>query len=162
MTLVWTRADASRDAADFESFNCWNGNAGVPWVEEVENYVRWWVLDDAQYVVAGRDDGGRLAAVAAFDERVIAVPLVAPIDHPGWHLQVVAIRLDLQASRLFDEVIETTFRIMRSIDPERILVTARVHGANRESLRACARHDLDPFVGLNDDYVDLLGEVPPA
>jgi RimJ/RimL family protein N-acetyltransferase len=148
------------DEAEFASFSCWDGVAGTPWVEEVENYVRGWVLRDARHVVAVRSEDDELVAVAAFDERSIAVPLVAPVDHPGWHLLVVAIRLDHQGQGLSREVFDAVFEAMRRVDPERVLYTAYVHRENRASMRACARVGLLPFHPKDEHYHTLLGEVP--
>lgn len=159
MALSWSFA-RREDEDEFAGFSCWDGAAGTPWVEEVENYVRGWVLRDARYVVALSNEDGELVAVAAFDERSIGVPLVAPVDHPGWHLLVVAVRLDQQNRGLSKEVFDCVFEAMRSVDPERVLYTAYVHRENRASMRACARVGLLPFHPKDEHYNTLLGEVP--
>lgn len=149
------------DDAEFAAFCCWDGDDATPWAEEAENYVRGWALQHAEHVLAFRDNGGSLVAVSAFDRRVIAVPLVAPQDHPGWHLQVVAVDIDHQGRGVFGDVMSATYDAMRSLDPDRVLVTAHVHRDNEHSLKACRRHGLLPFVGLDEHYLVLLGEVPP-
>jgi RimJ/RimL family protein N-acetyltransferase len=156
------RAHASREVDEdaFASFSCWDGNPGTPWIEEAENYVRGWVLSNAQHVLTFRDTGGRLLAVSAFDERVISVPLVAPADHPGWHLQVVAIDLEHQHRGLARDVLDQTLDAMHELDPERVLVTAHAHRDHRASLKVCANAGLVRFIPKDADYWILLGEVP--
>lgn len=144
-------------------FECWDGSEDVPWAEEAENYIRASLLRHARHVLALRDELGELVGVSAFDERNILLPIntrTATI-HPSWHLQVVAVRVDLQGQRLVDEIFELTFDAMRQADTERIIVTARVHRKNLPSLKACARHSIDPLREVDDHYLELLGEVPP-
>jgi hypothetical protein len=159
--LVTSRAIAGRDDEDFAAFECWDGDPTAYWSEEVENYVRGSVLRHAHYVLAFRDGDGKLAAVSAFDSRVIQVPLVAPSSHPTWHLQVIAVRLDLQGHHVADQVFAETFRAMRDEDKNRDIVTGNVHRANAPSRHACARHGLDSFLPLDADYDIVLGEIPP-
>lgn len=162
MRLGWAQAHPGSDDADLDGFRCWNGDPDVPWVQEVENYVRRHVLHDVPYVLAGRSGRDNLEAVAGFDRRVIAVPLADPVDQPGWHLQVIAIELASQGKGLFDETMRATFDIMRAVDPGRVLVTAHVHRENEASLKACARWELDVFQPLDEHYWVLLGEVTEA
>jgi RimJ/RimL family protein N-acetyltransferase len=161
LPLSWSFATVERDANDFAHFQCWNGDPGLPWVEEAENYVRAWVLRRSENVLAFRDEGGALVAVSAFDPRVILVPIVNPVEHPGWHLQVVAIRLDQQGHGLSREIFTGTFAAMKSVDPNRVLYTANVHKDNRPSLRAGAAVGLLQFRRKDAFYLELLGEVPP-
>ena len=111
-------------------------------------------------MLAHRNDAGTLVAVSAFDMTTIGIPLLSPLDHPGWHLQVVAISADHQNQRLSGEVFANTFAAMRQLDTDRVFVTANVHREHVVSLRACARADLTPWIQLDDHYWILLGEVP--
>jgi hypothetical protein len=156
--LTWSLA-TDADADEFAQFACCQG-AREPWILEVENYVRGWVLRRAQYVLAHRNEAGTLLAVSAFDETVIGIPLVSPLDHPGWHLQVVAISLDHQNQGLSQEIFASTFNAMRQLDVDRVFVTANVHREHVMSHRACARVGLTPWIPLDDAYWILLGEVP--
>jgi RimJ/RimL family protein N-acetyltransferase len=160
MDLQRTFASREADADDFAAFSCWDGNPNAPWIEEAENYVRGWVLSNARHVLAFRDGEGHLVAVTACDERVVSVPLVAPADHPGWHLQVLAIELSYQRQGLSRDVLARTLDAMREIDPARALVTAHVHKDHDASLRSCAQAGLTRFFLKDDDYWVLLGEVP--
>jgi hypothetical protein len=157
---TWSFASLNDDEDEFAAFTCWDSSPGAPWVEEVENYVRAWVLRDAPHVLALRNERGDLVAVAAFDERTISVPRVAPVDHPGWHLLVVAIRLEDQRRRLSREVFSAVFEAMREVDRERSLYTAYAHREHRASLRACKCVGLLPFWPKDNHYWILLGEVP--
>jgi RimJ/RimL family protein N-acetyltransferase len=159
VVLTWSFASRDGDGDEFAAFSCWDGSSDTPWVEEVENYVRHWVFRDAQHVLALRNENGDLVAVAAFAQRTIAVPLLAPVDHPGWHLIVVAIRLEDQRHGLSAEVFSAVFEAMRTVDPDRVLYTATAHRENVGSMRACERIDLLPFVLKDDHYWVLLGEV---
>jgi hypothetical protein len=160
VALTWSFARPEDDGDDFARFACWDGAPSTAWVAEVENYIRVWALRHAKYVVAFRNELGELVAVAAFDDRVIGVPLVNPVDHAGWHLLVIAIRLEDQRSGLSREVFDGVFAAMREVDPDRILYTAYVHRANRASFEACKRVDLLPLHLKDEHYWVLLGEVP--
>lgn len=155
--LSWSWA-TDDDADEFEQFSCSSGTA-EPWVREAEAYVRYSVLRRAQYVLSHRDDSGTLVAVSAFDAIVIGIPLLSPLDHRGWHIQVVAIAVDFQNQRLSQEVFAATFDAMSQLDPDRVFVTANVHGNHVMSNRACATAGLTPWVPLDDAYWTLLGEV---
>ncbi len=161
MSLHWSFASREHDESDFARFQCWDGDERLPWVEEAENYVRASVLRHSQYVLAFRDQNDDLLAVSAFDPRVVLVPIVNPIEHPAWHLQVMAIRLDQQRRGLSAGVFKGTFAAMRSVDPHRVLYTANVHKDNRPSLKAGVAVGLWPFQKKDDHYLELLGEVPP-
>lgn len=162
MALRWELADRTRDDAEYADFACWDGRPGRPWIEEVENYVRGWVLRDARHVLSFRTDGGQLAAVAAFNEHVVQVPLVEPVDHPAWLLTVVAVHLDHQRNGLSGEVFAGVFEAMRRFDPARVLIAGRVHRRHRASVSACKKVELRPWRSIDEHYVELLGEVPPA
>jgi RimJ/RimL family protein N-acetyltransferase len=158
--LLRTAARVDDDEDDFASFSCWDGDASKPWAEEAENFIRAWVLRKVEFVLAFREEkGGDLVAVSAFDRRTIGVPLLKPSDQPGWHLQVVAVRLEAQGKRLAARIMSETFAAMREIDPSRILCTANVHRQNGVSLRACARAGFFHY-GEMDDYIRVLAEVP--
>jgi RimJ/RimL family protein N-acetyltransferase len=160
MGLTWSFASRNNDEEDFAAFSCWDGSPDDPWAQEVEDYIQWWVLRRARYAIALRNEHDELVAVAAFDERVIAVPLVAPVDHSGWHLLVMAIRLEDQRRGLSSEVFSAVFEAMRAIDPDRVLYTAYAHRDNRASLRAGERVGLLRLRPKDEHYWILLGEVP--
>jgi RimJ/RimL family protein N-acetyltransferase len=149
------------DTSEFAHFSCCP-NPGEPWVREAEDYVRGFVLGHATWVLAFRDEQNELVAVSAFDPRIIEVPLAQPVAHEGWHLQVVAIALQHQAQGLSRMVFEQTFEAMRDIAGHRVLVTANVHRAHTASRRAAARVGLLTLLPLDDDYLILLGQVPPS
>lgn len=159
MPLSWSFASREDDEGEFASFLCWDGDPSTPWIAEVQNYVHGWIFRDAKHVLAFRDLRGELVAVAAFDERVISVPIVAPVNHAGWHLLVVAIRLEDQGRGFSREVFDGVFEAMRTVDSERVLYTAYVHQANRSSVEACRRVGLLPFLRKDEQYWILLGEV---
>jgi RimJ/RimL family protein N-acetyltransferase len=155
--LIWSWA-TDDDAEEFEQFYCTGANA-QPWEQETENYVRFWVLRRARYVLCHRDESSALIAVSAFDENLIAMPVISPLDHPGWHLQVVAITVGHQNQGLSQEVFKGTFDAMKHVDPDRVFVTANVHQDHAFSRRACEKVGLSPWIRLDDAYWILLGEV---
>lgn len=157
--LRWSWADAT-DADELAQFACTPPDAPEPWVAEAEAYVRGWALRHAEHVVSHRDEAGTLVAVSAFDETVVGIPLRSPLDHPGWHLQVVAINREHQNQRLSPDVFAGTFEAMRDLDPNRVFVTANVHRNHVVSQRACAGAGLLPWFLRDQDYWVLLGEVP--
>ena len=159
--MAWERSFASPagDVDDFAAFQCWSGQAGTPWIEEVENYVRVSVLSAALWTVAFRDEAGKLSAVSAFDPVPIEVPLCNPVENPGWKLQVVAVALDHQTQGRCREVYRETFAAMREADPQRLLVTANVHRQHAVSLKAAASAGLTLLMP-GDEFHLVLGEVP--
>lgn len=157
--LSWSWA-GDADAEEFAAFVCCDRETADPWVIEAENYVRGWVLGHADHVVAHRNEAGVLVAVTAFDHSVIGIPIRNPLDHPGWHLQVVAVSADQQNQGLSSEIVSGTFEAMRSVDRDRVYVTANVHRNNRASLTACDRAGIQLWYQRDDDYLVLLGEVP--
>lgn len=159
--LRWSWA-GDPDADEFAQFRCAEIEAADPWVMEAEAYVRSWVLRHARHVLAHRDEVGALVAVSAFDETVVGIPLLSPRDHPGWHLQVVAISHDHQGQRLSADVFSGTFEAMRGLDPDRVFVTANVHNRHLVSQRACAKVGLTPWLQRDEEYWILLGEVPAS
>ncbi|MGI8413461.1 MAG: hypothetical protein ACR2QA_13465 [Solirubrobacteraceae bacterium] len=160
--LDLTRSIATlADDADFAAFCCCGDNDPA-WIEEVEDYVRGSVLRRVEHTLAFRDGQGDLIAVSAFAERVIRVPIVDPVAHEGWHLQVVAISLEHQRQRLSKQIFEQTFAAMREIDASRVYVTANVHREHRSSRKACSEVGIDLWTPLDDHYVVLLGEVPSS
>ncbi len=156
LTWSWATED---DADEFEQFSCSNGST-EPWVKEADFYVRYSVLHQAQYVLSHRDESGTLIAISAFDAIVVGIPVISPLDHPGWHIQVVAIADDNQNLGRSQEVFSGTFQAMGQLDSDRVFVTANVHAHHVMSNRACARAGLIPWVPLDDIYWILLGEVP--
>jgi len=157
LTWSWATDD---DADEFAQFVCSQGAAAPPWEREAEAYVRAWVFRHAQYVLAHRNEDGALIGVSAFDETVIGVPLLSPLDHPGWHLQVVAISLDHQNQGHSHEVFDGTFEAMRQRDADRVFLTANVHRQHGVSQHACEKAGLTPWIPLDDEYWILLGELP--
>lgn len=147
------------DVDDLASFSCC-GEDPSPWELEAENYIRAFALRHAAFVLAFRDKSGRLAAVSAFDPREIHVPLNAPTPEPGWHIQVLALSKGLHNAGHSREIFTQTFDAMRTIAPERVLVTAHAHKEHAISLTACGRVGLTPLVPLDAHYWVLLGEVP--
>jgi RimJ/RimL family protein N-acetyltransferase len=114
------------------------------------------------WVLAFRDDEQRLVAVSAFDPRRIDIPLNAPVEHHGWHLQVVALDREQQGHGLAQVVFAETFAAMREVDPARILVTGNIHKDNSPSFAAAGRAGLTRLVPLDEHYWVVLGEVPKA
>lgn len=159
LELQVTTATLANDA-DFAAFSCWDGDDATPWIEEAENYVRGFVLRRAENVLAFRTAENELVAVSAFDERTIHVPIVNPVAHDGWHLQVVAIDCDHQKRQLSRQIFEATFAAMRDRDPSRVYVTARVHKDHSNSAKACDAVGLSLLRPNDEHYLILLGEVP--
>jgi RimJ/RimL family protein N-acetyltransferase len=160
MELERSFASRDRDQNDLASFACWDGNPESPWVEEAENYIRGWALSNAQHVLTFRDEQGLLVAVTAFDERIISVPRVAPIEHNGWHFQVAAVSLEHQGRGLSNQILTATLAAMHELDEQRVLVTAHAHREHHLSLKACERVGLSKYLPLDDHYWILLGEIP--
>jgi RimJ/RimL family protein N-acetyltransferase len=127
---------------------------------EAEDFVRGSVLRRVKYTLAFRDEQDALIAVSAFDERQIRVPVIDPVAHQGWHLQVVAIALPYQRLGISQMVFEETFAAMREIDESRIHVTANVHNEHRSSIKACAHVGLEYWIPKNEHFTILIGEVP--
>lgn len=152
-------ANENDHRVEFVAFDA-AGDADEPWVLEAANFVSFHVLHKTEHCLGFRADDGRLAAVAAFDRRTIALPFPGLEAVSGWHLQVVAVRADLQNQHLADEVFAAVFAHMKHIDPARTLLTANVHRDNEPSRRACARHGVTYLRPLDDDYNVLLGDVP--
>jgi RimJ/RimL family protein N-acetyltransferase len=162
MPLSWSYASPNHDRDEYASFTCWDGADGTPWLEEVQTFIRHWVLTRVPYVVSFRAGNGDLVGVGAFEERNIYVPLVEPVQHEGWHLQVVGIRLEDQGKGLSRSVFRGIFEAMRQLDDGRVIYTAHVHKDNVPSIAACARVGLDLLRPKDTHYWILLGEVPIA
>lgn len=121
------------------------------------------VLGHSEYVLAMRDEQGLLVAVSGFKRRLVEiVPVAQPIQQPGWHLHVMAVRLEHQQQEICGQAFVHTFDAMREIDDTRSLITAHVHKNHRPSLAACEKVGLEPLVplGQDQDYWILLGRVP--
>lgn len=146
------------DDDEFSTFECWDGVAPLPWVAEVHNYVRGWVLRQEPFVLAFREDQ-ELVAVSAFRPSSIDLPLAEPISRDAWHLAVVGVRLQHQGQGLCQSVIEETFSRMREQDPARSLVTAFIHEDNGPSLRACARAGLIELHRRMTPFVLTVAEI---
>jgi RimJ/RimL family protein N-acetyltransferase len=162
MALSWSYASSDHDREEYATFTCWDGADGTPWLEEVQTFIRHWVLTRVSYVLSFRDGTGGLVGVGAFEARNIYVPLVEPVQNAGWHLQVVGVRLDHQGKGLSRDVFRGIFEAMRQLDDERVIYTAHVHKDNAPSIAACARVGLDLLRPKDAHYWILLGEVPVA
>lgn len=159
--MPWERSFATHaaDADDFATFRCCDRDTTTPWIAEVEDYVRVSALRHAIHIVAFRDEARGLVAVSAFDPVTIELPRCSPIETPGWKLQVVAICLQHQAQGRSEEVFQQTYDAMREVNPDRALVTARVHREHQASRAAAERAGLTLLM-TGDDYHTVLGEVP--
>ncbi len=159
--MAWERSFASAvlDVDDFAAFQCWNGDRATPWIAVVEDYVRVSVLRAAVHILAFRDGNGELVAVSAFDPTDVEIPLIEPVAHPGWTLQVLAIRLQHQRNGHSREVYRQTFEAMCELNPARSLVTARIHRQHTGSMTAARRAGLDLFL-TGTEFHTMLGELP--
>jgi len=159
--MVFLRSWAGlADDDEFALFRCQpSGAASPPWTEEAENYIRARLLRrQGSRVLAFREDG-HLIAVSSFYPSEVGIPVVSPVVHPAWHLEVLAVTHSRQRTGFGLQVLDQTLVAMRETDPTRVLVVARAHVNNRASLALCARRDITPFV-REGDYWKLLGEVP--
>jgi RimJ/RimL family protein N-acetyltransferase len=149
------------DDADFAGFCCCQTGASA-WQVEVENYVRASVLGHAEEVLAFRDEEGELLAVSAFDRQQIDLPGAQPRELRGWHLQVVALRLDAQRNGHSAKVFTATFEAMRDLDKTRSVIRANVHKDNAASIKACSNAGFIELMPLDaeGDYWIWLGRVP--
>jgi hypothetical protein len=161
--LAWQASFATPevDVDEFAAFRCWDGDKNKPWIEQVENYVRVRVLKAALHTLAFRDGRGELVAVSAFDPTPIEIPVIKPVVHLGWQLQVVAICQRHQRNGRSREVYEQTFAAMRDTNSARTFVTAKIHREHRASLAAANRAGLellmtgDPFHTMIVDLHDV-------
>jgi hypothetical protein len=159
MALVRSFAGADNDA-DFAGFTCWDGDPENFFAEEAQNFIRGamlWQFDS--FNLAFRENGD-LVAVSSFYRRTWPIPPPGP-ERPAWHLDVAAVSVERQRSGLSREVFTETFAVMREIDPERILVSAFVHRENLAAYGACAAVGITLWTPRDEDYVILIGEVPP-
>ncbi len=158
-----SRSPANRaDDAEFAEFCCCDSDAPA-WEVEAENYVRASALGHSEHVLAMRNDDGLLVAVSAFTRRDIEiVPVAQPTQQVGWHLQVMAVRLEHQRQGVCGEAFALTFEAMRELDDRRGLITAHVHKDHGPSLAACEKVGLERLMplGQDEDYWVLLGTVP--
>jgi RimJ/RimL family protein N-acetyltransferase len=151
------------DDAAFAAFRCWDGVTGQPWTEEVENRIRGSLLRQfTNFTFAFREDG-ELVAVSSFFPHDIGIPLNQPEDVPSWHLDVMAVRFDLQRAGLSQQVLELTFDAMRAEDRERVVVSAYIHHQNTGAIQAATRAGITAFHPRDDDYWVFVGDVagPP-
>ena len=148
------------DRDDLAQFDCWDGNPEEPWADEAQNYVRAWVLSKSAHTIVFKDADGQIVGVSAFSPRLIGLPLVQPVEHPAWHVDVVAVVRRLQGNGFAQQIFAGTFEAMQQCGPDRILATANVHRNNARSLSACAKAGLHALMPLDDHYWILLGEVP--
>jgi hypothetical protein len=166
-------ATKAADGHDLLGFSCWNRAAeeGANWLLEVEEYVQRVAVGSAYRTLTFRDSDGKLRGVTAFDKRAVQLGRVV---HSGWHLQVVALAADFRGRLAHSDIEGTkdlmpaseylfrrTFVEMRAIDPDRQLVTARVHDDNLRSVAAARRVDLLRTERETDDYWLMLGTADP-
>lgn len=160
-SIVIARARAGLDdAIEFDGFGCWDRDPLTVWAHEVENYIRGRLLWRFENVTLAFREEGQLIAVSSFYPTTIGLPLVEPIEHPSWQLDVLAVQLHRQRAGLAAEIFRQTFEEMRHEDPERVLVAGFVHRSNGPSFDVCARAGLTPLVPRDDHYWIVLGEVP--
>jgi RimJ/RimL family protein N-acetyltransferase len=141
---------------EFAAFECC-GDEPTPHSQEVENYVRGWVLSKARYVLAFRDEEGELVAVAGFNRTKETIGGPEPEVVDAWKLEVVAIRSDRQQQGLSREVFAGVWEAMREVNDYFNHVVASVHRDNKPSRQACANVGLHTHIDGGEDYVSLLG-----
>lgn len=158
MTLQPSRAGLRDDAA-FAAFSCVApGAVSIPWLEEVENYVRARLLRVPDlHVLAFRDDD-ELIAVSAFYETELRLPANRPASHPAWHLEVLAVAHARQRSGVGLEVLDHTLSVMRAIGPDRVFVIARAHVDNEASTGLCAKRAITRYMP-DGAYWVLVGDI---
>jgi len=158
--LVRSFAGADDDA-DFADFRCWDGDPENFFAEEAQNFIRGAMLyQPDSYHLAFREDG-ELVAVSSFYKRSWPIPPPGP-ERPAWHLDVLAVACDRQRAGLSREVFEGTFEVMREADPDRVLVSGFVHRQNLIAYDACTAVGMTMWTPRDDEYVIVIGEVPPA
>jgi hypothetical protein len=166
-------ATKAADGHDLLGFICWNRAAEeeADWLVEVEEYVQRVAVGSAYRTLTFRDSQRKLRGVTAFDKRAVQIGRVV---HAGWHLQVVALAADFRGRQVESGIAGTqspmaaseylfrrTFVEMQAIDPDRRLVTARVHDDNLRSVAAARRVDLLRTERESDDYWLMLGTADP-
>lgn len=172
MRLTVADATKARDAHALLSFACWDGDPELPWAGEAEHFIRTRALASTYKTLVFRAPDRTVAAVSAFDRREVGA---GRRQLAAWHLQVVGVRRDLQRTiveseiagcptemRVSEYVLRKSFERMIEIDPERVLVTARVHEDNRPSIVACARVDLQRTERERGPYWRMFGEADPT
>ena len=140
----------------FASFECWSGDEGEPWVREVEDFIRGFVLGRPNHTFgAWRDQ--QLIGVASFYEKSLGLPLNNPVEVPVWHLEVLGVALDLQGEGIGRDLLASTLGVMRQLDVKRRLVTGYVHVENHASHRLCSSAGLEPLTPLDAHYWIYVG-----
>jgi hypothetical protein len=160
MTLVRSFAGADDDG-DFARFRCWDGDSDNFFAEEAEIWIRntGLLYEPGTFNLAFRADGV-LVAVASFYRR--SWPIPPPADRPAWHLDVMAIHRDRQRAGLSAEVFAGTFEVMREVEPDRVLISGFIHRLNFAAYAACSAVGITLWTPRDEDYVIVIGEVPPA
>jgi GNAT superfamily N-acetyltransferase len=148
-------------------FSCWDGTPQDPWAEEVENHIRSTlrrrILHDAHYTLLAWYDAGQLVGLSAYLPDVVGIPANRPVDEPCLHLDLVAVRRDLQRKGYGLAILDCTLEHMAAADPTRLFVTARVHVRNHAGYGLCKARDIDLYRPEDDpDYCLLLKEVSPG
>ena len=147
------------DKGELAGFSCSTESPSEPWAQEAENFIRGWVVNHSEKVLLFRTMDAQIAAVTAFSSRQVEVPILEPQTHAGWHLDVVGVATELQGAGIGRLVIGSTFDEMRSVKPERVLVTATVHKENAAAMRCAASVGLTPLIAKDAHYWVLLAEL---
>jgi len=152
--LEW-RVASDDDAKLLAGFWCWSGGEDY-WAEEVENHIRGWVLSRSDVTLLFTEQA-ELVAVSAFSRRNVDMRTAVV---PGWLLDVVAVDLHRQGEGLASEVFAGTFEAMKMADPDRVVVSAKVHDQNLVSRSAATRAGITALRPLADGYWEFLGTTP--
>ena len=126
----------------------------------------------ARHVLLFKSEDHELVGVTAFNGEDVAL---GRRRIAGWRLELVAldprywgrsIDADIDGCpatmKASEYLLRSTFRRMLEIDARRVIVVARVHDDNAESIAMCARVGLDRTERESDDYWGMLGEVNPV
>jgi GNAT superfamily N-acetyltransferase len=133
------------------------------YIASVQRYVSILALRRDEHVVGLRDQDDDLIGIASFDRTVIGIlPMQQPTDVRGWYLKAAAVDLDRQGDGISKALFDSTFEIMRHLDPSRSLIAAAVHRNNLPSIGACAKVGLDVYLPApaGEDFHQLIGTVP--
>jgi ribosomal protein S18 acetylase RimI-like enzyme len=147
------------DDAQFAAFTCWDGDLAKPWAHEAQNYIRAAVLRQPDTHVLKWCDGTNLVAVVSFGTRIIGLPLLDPVDHTVWHLDVMGVARDRQQQGHAPSALQETLHAMRAEDPARAIVTADVHRLNSPAIRTLRSVGITELIQKDADYWIFLGEL---
>lgn len=126
-------------------------------MEEVENHIRGWLLSQSDFTLLFLDQDA-VVAVSGFSRRQVflGTDLVQ-----GWILDVIAIDLHRQGQGLASDVYAGTFDAMKQADPDRVVVSARIHTQNLASRSAAIRAGIHALRPISAEYWEFLGTTPP-